>query len=174
MRIIISVLLVVIAGCKSNDKIAGKASYDRNQSVSGFAANPRVLVYKTSADYHNLVPVILSDDKKEILSYPDPQDIRVRGGYPVPLSLKDGYLLDNRGIGVNVAFLEMTYREYSRLERVPSLDELFSLILDKDPLTELYDCGARSTFSDPEKQLNLLIKNNELQKTCKRVNLRTE
>jgi hypothetical protein len=95
---------------------------------------PQTIVYKTKKDYYNLVPVLLSDDKTEIISYPHPIDIKVGDTYVTPTKLNEGYLLDNRGIGKNVAFLNMTYEQYSKLDRVPTLEELQNMIVDKNPL----------------------------------------
>ena len=134
-----------------------------------FTSGPSVFVYKTKANYNNLVPVILSDDKTEILSYPHPSDIKTGSGYPLPVLLNNGYLLDNRGIGKNVAFLKITYEDYSKLENAPSLKEMYSLILDKNPLTELCDCGVKSAFTDLTKQLNDLIDKKVIRTTCKTI-----
>jgi len=90
----------------------------------------------------------------------------VNGKYSYPTQLEKGYLLDNRGINNNVAFLNMTYEEYSKLETVSSLDKLFSIIIDKDPLVEIYNCGNKYTFKNVISDLNKLISNNEL-KRCK-------
>lgn len=132
-----------------------------------YSPGPHMLVYKTKADYNNLVPVILSSDKSEIVSYPHPNDIKSGNEFQVPVLLHNGYLLDNRGIGENVAFLRLTYKEYSDLKEVPSLNELFGLIIDKDPLTELCDCGMKSASTDQIKQLNELIDSNKIRTACK-------
>ena len=132
-----------------------------------FAAGPPVLVYKTKADYNNLVPVILSDDKSEIVSYPHPSDIFVDGKLTLPLVLNNGYLLDQRGIGKNVAFLKLSYEEYSKLDSLPPLKELYNLIIDKDPLSELCNCGIKTAFTDEVTQLNELIDQNKLRTLCK-------
>jgi hypothetical protein len=63
----------------------------------------------------------------------------------------------------------MNYEEYSALPAPPSLKELENLILDKDPLVELWDCGSITEFKDLPGQLNTLIKRNKLHKTCKRI-----
>jgi len=78
-------------------------------------------------------------------------------------------LLDNRGIGKNVAFLKWTYQEYAQLTAVPSLQELYNMILDKDPLTELCDCGNKKSFSDAPTQLNQLIDSKKLRTVCKTI-----
>ena len=83
--------------------------------------------------------------------------------------LEKGYLLDNRGVGENVAFLKMTYEEYSKLENAPSLKELYLLILDKDPLLELCNCGNSKVFSDKVNQLNKVIKADNLRTTCRTI-----
>jgi hypothetical protein len=129
------------------------------------AALPHVLVYKTKANYRNLVPVELSADKNEVVSYPAPTDIKTGSGFPLPVSLHKGYLLDKRGVGTNSAFLKLTYQEYSRLKTVPSPDELLKLVVDKDPITELCDCGTRGKYTTA--QLNELIDKKQLKKKCK-------
>lgn len=165
MKVLVLIILAAFIGCKSGKK-ANNGS-EEMLFVPQYIAGPQALVYKTNKDYSNLVPVLLSDDKSEIVSYPHPSDIKTGDTYPLPTSLKNGYLLDNRGIGQNVAFLRLTYKEYSELKEVPSLKELYSYIIDKDPLTELCDCGSKSAFTDIEKQLNLLIEKKMLKKNCK-------
>lgn len=118
-------------------------------------ASPRVFIYKTRADYSNLVPVMLNDAKTMIESYPDPLDVRHK---PVPTQLRDGWLLDNRGIGRNVAFTSYTYDEYAALTTAPSTDELMQRIVDKNPLTEAYICAPRHTYGDSlVEQLNDIV-----------------
>jgi hypothetical protein len=132
-----------------------------------YIPGPQILVYKTKKDYSNLVPVLLSEDKTEIISYPHPNDLTVGNGFPFPTVLNREYLLDNRGINKNVAFLKLTYQEYSGLKSVPTLKELFDYILDNDPLVELCDCGNKAAFPDPAEQLNMLISKRKLRTTCK-------
>lgn len=148
-----------------------KAKQDKvKKSIdSNFVSEPPVLVYKTKANYNNLVPVLLSDDKKVIVSYPHPNDIKTGSGYSLPVLLHDGYLLDNRGIGKNVAFLKMTYEEYGKLEKPLSVNELYNLILDKDPLVELCNCGVKSSYKNLTKQMNELIDSKKLGTTCKKM-----
>ncbi len=114
-----------------------------------------------------MVPVILSDDKTKIVSFPHQSDLKKGAQLSVPTALNTNYYLDNRGIGLNVAFLKYTYKEYSELDSIPNANELFSLIVDSDPLVKLCDCGNRNTFTDIVPQLNLLITKNELRKRCK-------
>ncbi len=104
---------------------------------------PRLVVYKTKANYRDLIPVALSEDKSRIISYPGTTDVKLAEGYMKPSKLKKGYLLDNQGIGKNVAFLGITYEEYAKMGKTLSRDEMFAKIVDKDPLLELYDCGER-------------------------------
>ena len=78
-------------------------------------------IYKTKGDYSRYVPVELTDDKTRISSFPDVKDVYLDGKLAMPTALTGGYLLDNRGIGPNVAFLSITYEEYSRIEEDPDL-----------------------------------------------------
>jgi hypothetical protein len=137
--------------------------------VPQYKSGLHALIYKTKNDYSNLVPVLLSAAKTEIVSYPHPNDLKLGSRYPLPIFLNNGYLLDNRGIGKNVAFLKLTYQEYSELQNPPTLTELYNYIIDKEPLTELCDCGNKSKFTDIEKQLNNLIDKKILRTTCKTI-----
>ena len=139
---------------------------DKDKVILNFKAGPQTIIYKTKKDYSKFVPVILSEDKSKIVSYPHPKDVFYKGELAYPTELKNGYLLDNRGININVAFLNITYEDYSKLEKIPLLLELFSMILDKDPLIEIYNCGNRDTFKNEISDLNKLVENNGL-KDCK-------
>lgn len=166
MRILVSIVLLVILGCKTNPAPQVKESKDM-EFTPQFISGPPVLVYKTKANYDNLVPVLLSEDRTEVISYPDPADIKIGDKFPSPTLLNKGYLLDNRGISSNVAFLSLTYEEYTNFDKTLSLKELYSLIKDKNPIIELCDCGNRKAFKDIVPQLNNLIDNNRLRTVCK-------
>ncbi|MDR0547339.1 MAG: hypothetical protein LBG77_07135 [Dysgonamonadaceae bacterium] len=119
-------------------------------------AGQPTLVYKTTADFYNNVPILMNRERSEIVSYPDPADLSYQAK---PTLLKNGYLLDNRGINENVVFLNYTYETYSRLPEAPSLQELKANILSKYPLTELIDCGNRYQYKNIEEEINRLIDN---------------
>lgn len=142
-------LLVIAAGCVGMQKL---------EQAEQLAA-PQVMVYKTKADYFNKVPVLLSEDHQSILSYPDPKDLLQNGQLLLPTRLAEGYLLDNKGIGVHTAFLDLSYREYAALISAPKPTDLWERIIDKDPFTELYECGPRSGYKRAW-ALNKLIKSN--------------
>ncbi|GHV09940.1 hypothetical protein FACS1894162_1830 [Bacteroidia bacterium] len=112
------------------------------------------IVYKTTGDFYDLVPVMMNAEKTQIVSYPAPSDIRANAK---PTRLKDGYLLDNRGIGINSVFLDYTCEQYSQLPAAPSLSEMQAHILEKNPLTKLVNCGNRYQYNDIVPELNALI-----------------
>jgi len=121
---------------------------------------PHAVVYKTKADYSKYVPVNLSDDKSKITSYPAPQDVYTNGKLALPTPLPHEFWLDNRGIGPNSCFIKITYEEYAKMPQSPSPDELYKLIIDKDPFTEMYDLGLRNTLKD--EQISQIIKKHRL------------
>lgn len=148
--------LILIGGILTSCCSAKKA--ETTQPIAGVGIpGPKVIIYKTTKDYSKQVPVTLTDDKKSIASYPDIRDIYFNGALAYPTQLNDGFLLDNRGITANVAFLNLTYEEYSKLPVTPAADELMKMIIDKHPLTVMYNCGSRSTFKETEKELNAKI-----------------
>lgn len=166
----LALTMLLLIGCASTKNAASDAEKNaENEFTPQYIPGPKAIIYKTVKDYNNHVPVLLSEDKSTIVSYPHPNDITLGSGFPLPTLLHDGYLLDNRGIGKHVAFLKLTYQEYSQLTAIPSLDELYSMILDKDPLVELCDCGNKRAFSDAPTQLNQLIDAKKLRTTCKTV-----
>jgi hypothetical protein len=157
-----------VSACHSTKQMPVSAANDAkaaNANISG----PPALVYKTRADYDKLVPVIMNDAKTVIVSYPHPNDLKNSQGYMLPVQLKKGYLLDKKGIGKNVAFLNMTYEEFAKLSEPPSMEQLEKMILDRDPLTELCDCGNITRFTDPVKQLNEYIRHHSLSERCKTI-----
>ena len=164
---ILSLFLIIILmwSCGSNKKV-DKGSTKKETISIDYSAGPPTLIYKTKADYNKLVPIILTDDKTKISSFPHPKDVFFNGELAYPVVLEDGYLLDNRGISKNVAFINITYEEYSKLTQAPVPDSLFSLIIDNNPLVVLYNCGNRHQFKNVNKQLNEIILSGQLN-NCK-------
>ncbi len=151
--------LLVMNGCKVHKVTVSTEMKTMESSALGYGTNATApaLVYKTRADYFDRVPVGMNAEKDRIISYPDPTDLYDGNTPALPTRLKNGYLLDNRGIGTNVAFLTYTYAAYSALSKVPTLNQLTDSLLDRNPLTELWDCGARSQFKNEVEALNALI-----------------
>jgi hypothetical protein len=137
---------VCLIGCKTQ-------KLQENVSVS--MALPPTIIYKTKKDYNKNVAIYLSEDKTKIVGYPAPTDVSANS-YPTPL--KKGYLLDNRGIGKNIAFISITYEEYAALKKVPSISELENMIIDRDPIKEMYFCGFSGQYAEVS-ELNKLIGN---------------
>lgn len=141
---------------------------ENQEQTGGSMALPPCIIYKTKADYHRNVPVSLSSDQSKITSYPDVSDLRAQGKSAFPEELSDGFLLDNRGIGPDVAFLTITYDVYASQSKTPSADDLFKQLLDNDPLLEMYQCGNRYQYHDIVRELNELIDSGKLS-DCRKI-----
>lgn len=163
---VISILALMVA-CTSSKKTEKVDSNSVPDVVPVFEPGPHAIVYLTKNDYRENVPVMLTSDGQNIVSYPHPSDLSVDGELRLPTRLKKNYLLDNRGINESVAFLKLTYSEYSKLEQAPSLTEMNKLIIEREPLVDICDCGLRSAFTDIEAQLNQLIEKDRLKSVCK-------
>lgn len=148
-----AVLVFLFTACKTKNV---------NTNVS-YAGEPTI-VYKTRNDYSKNVPVTLNATHTEIVAYPSPKDVYYKGKLALPTALDNGYLLDNRGIGLNTAFLKLTYEEYSKLEQAPPMTEMLKMITDNDPITELYNLGDRSRFKNEVAEINELISKDALKK----------
>jgi hypothetical protein len=155
--ILILFATILLAGCHCH-RNAIEEKPDVPKSVRpATAVSAPILVYKTKKDYAQYIPVIMDKEKTRIVSYPDPSDVYYEGKLAYPTPLENGYLLDNRGIGPNVAFLNYTYEAYSRLKTAPTMEQLMNSMLDKNPLLELWNCGQRNLFKNEIQELNLLI-----------------
>ena len=119
-------------------------------------AGPPTIVYKVAKKYLDKVPITLNEEKTCIVSYPDPKDINED---QMPTPLKKGYYLDNRGIGPNTVFLSLTYKEYASLKSAPDADQFSKLIMGKNPIKSMYDCGNRFKFKNLIEELNTIIDN---------------
>lgn len=100
---------------------------------------PAAIVYKTSGDYNNNVPITLTADGK-IASYPAPTDITDSS---TPIQLIDGWLLDRRGISKNTAFTTYTYDEYRKLKQAPTQEELLDHIIKDAKITAIMQLPMR-------------------------------
>ena len=170
--IFLSMIGLAISACTVQQKSNNEMRHNAPTKVAPqpfMAAQARVVIYKTAKDYRNNVPISLSNDKTTIVSYPHPADLVLGENMALPAPLHNGYLLDNRGINKNVAFLKYTYTEYAKLKEVPTLQELQRSIIDKDPLTELWDCGNEVNFTNLQQQLNEWIDRNIIPEKCKRL-----
>lgn len=153
-------MALTIQSCSSAKKTNGNNNESEQQTK--LQAGPPTIVYKTKKDYFDKVPVTLSDDKTAVVNYPAPKDLIFEGKPAYPTRLENGFLLDNRGINANVAFLKINYEDYAKLEVSPTLEELNGLILDNDPLEEMYYCGSRFNFKNLVDELNDKINENKL------------
>ena len=166
-------MLIAGIGCKSS----APASLDRSENdskemireSSPSADRPSTVVYKTTRDFSDCVPVTMDARHEHIVSYPAPSDLYYKGQLAKPVALAEGYWLDNRGISEHVAFLDYTYEEYSRLSEAPGLEVLESKILERYPLTEMYVCGKRNSYTHEVEELNRLIKEGFV--GCRKVSL---
>ncbi len=159
--LLIAIISIMSFSCSNQKKnTSNKPIVSTGVGVSG----PDAIIYKTKDDYNMLVPVIMNAEKTDIVSYPAPGDLKYKGEMATPTLLEDGFLLDNRGITKNVAFLNITYEDYMALKKSPGKDELMGLIIDNDPITEMYNCGKRAIYKKEVEELNAIISGNDFSK----------
>lgn len=159
------ILFIIVSTVFSACSQQKRSSRDKTETSTAIAASgPDAIIYKTKANYNTLVPVTLNEEKTKIVSFPAPGDLIYKGKPALPTLLADSFLLDNRGINQNVAFLNITYGEYMALEKTPAAEDLMDMILDDEPLLVMYNCGKRQKFKNEVRELNALILENELGK----------
>ncbi len=158
-------LIIILLACKTTSNSSVVPSIKITDKIT---QEPPIIVYKTKGNYNNLVPIRLSDDKTQIVSYPAPSDLKKDGQFLYPTELEGGLLIDNLGISKNSAFIKLTYEEYAALQNTLPLSELFKLIVDKAPFLEMYDCGNKQSFTNLKEQLNDQIRKGEFKKLYKR------
>ena len=164
---LLAVLLLTLSSCNNSKGISKNNIVVTQQAAQG----PPTYIYQTRNNYNDKVPVLLSEDKLELVSYPDPADLKKGGRFTYPTPLAAGYLLDNRGINKQVAFLTLSYEEYAALPQKPDRASIMSMILDKDPLISLYACGSRNNYNDTTivEQLNAVINQRKLAQEFDRI-----
>lgn len=123
----------------------------KDMSHIDFDGTPTV-IYQMKKDYSKLVPVILSDDKTKVISYPSPKDMfHPNGELRVQQELSDGFYLDQIGLTINSAFISYAIEDYSRMIMPPSTDSLFKLVIDADPFKKMYNLGNRKQYLEEGK-----------------------
>lgn len=164
----ILVLLIPLLFFSCTRKAQSVSTSDHKTSKDPAMAAPPCIIYQTTRDYSSYVPVELSEDQLRISSFPAVSDILKQGDAVYPTVLANGFLLDNRGIGPNVAFLNITYEAYKQLDETPQAEDLFKQLLDKDPLVIMYQCGNRYQYSDMVTELTKIIESGSFS-NCKRL-----
>ncbi|MDO9581446.1 MAG: hypothetical protein Q7J06_12940 [Bacteroidales bacterium] len=161
-----------------------------NKKMEGMegVTSPGQTIYKTKGDYYDLayVGMFYNQFGKWVVSSPPAVvTMKIRMESPDwevrPEKLHKGYFLDKgaggTGIKHQMAFLKLTYEEYASLKKQPSVDELFDLIIDDNPITELYECGASYNligdiyYKDDDfiNKINEIIDNNQLDTICEAI-----
>lgn len=86
---------------------------------------PKALLYRTSGNYIDNVPVQMGSDG-QLISFPAPTDIPAN---PEPVQLAYGWLLSPVGVSANSVFTKWTYSEYRNLPQTPSTEEIRAAII---------------------------------------------
>ena len=113
-----------------------QAGFGNYRNLPGPAAMPNARIYRTSTDVDALVPVTVNPVSGKLVSYPAPTDIT---GASMPVVLKDGWLLDRRGIGPDTRFINYTYSQYHDLTEAPSPERLLASIVPDARVTEIVE-----------------------------------
>ena len=113
-----------------------KAGFGNYRNSPGPAVMPNARIYRTSTDVDALVPVNVNPATGQLVSYPAPTDIT---GASMPVVLKDGWLLDRRGIGPDTRFINYTYSQYHDLTEAPSPAQLLESIVPDARVTEIVE-----------------------------------
>lgn len=166
VSVVAAALLLLVSGCKFQKKTAPKGDI----FVPLFQPGPHAILYKTKANYSNLVPVGMNDSGTRIVSYPAVQDVATMllGHSVQPIAMRKHYLLDNFGIGPNSAYLDITWEQYSKYNEI-NADILLKHVKFTKPFLVMYDCGLKTDIEKLEKQLNRLIKDRQLEKKLKKL-----
>ena len=132
-----------------------------NSNTSGAISS--VMVYKTKGDYSNLVWVQLSADKKTVTSYPDPKDVLNQ----TSIKLADGYY--SGAVDVNTTFVNIRLEKYVNLKKPFTPEQLATLIINKNPFSELYNCGQSQGTGQDITRINSIIAGGTLSTSCTKI-----
>lgn len=157
MKIITYVLAISLLWSCSTTK-------ERTELI-GTVQRPQI-IYKTTQDFSNNVPIQMNSERTKITGFPAPLDLSVNGELQTPIALEKGYYYDRRGISTNTVFIKMTYLEYSKLKSAPAVKELMEMIIEKYPFSEMYSCSSLNGSSSLEDK-NAIVKSGF--KDCKKI-----
>lgn len=118
---------------------------------------PKAILYKTSGDYLDNVPVQVAADGT-LISFPAPTDIPA-GAKPVVLA--KGWILSPLGVSSRTVFTKWTLDEYRALKECPTPDEILTAVIPgakvvmtiQAPMTlseALADTAAVNRFLTPQ------------------------
>lgn len=156
MRFIVLIgYLIILSSCQAIDKKNNDISSNPNRSI---------IVYKTKSNYYDKVPIKLSNDKTNIISYPDPSDLEIGKELKFPIELKDSFYLDRIGISMNTVFTNYSYDDYINLISIPSLNDFMKNIIDFEPFIEIYDFNYLYGDTNLIEKLNFCIINRDFRK----------
>ncbi len=140
----VAMSLIMATSCSSS----GVSSKSASSEALPVGSIPEIIIYKTSGDFTDNLPVTLNSSRSAITSYPAPSDISVDASTPV--SLDGGYLLDRRGISQYTAFTTYTYQDYSALPTAPSVATLMESVIPGAVVTEIVRIPAHYSSSVKE------------------------
>ncbi len=143
----------IVAACHSSKPGGDVAVPIVSGGKQPSAVVAKTRIYKTNGDYADNVPVTLNADGTAVVSYPAPTDLA--GASPVPL--RDGYLLDRRGVGKNTAFTRYTYAEYSRFSQPPTPEELLKAVIPEAKVIEIVEMPFATGVLDAASRCDSLI-----------------
>lgn len=134
-----------------SEKIVGNSpssapSEDRRVAVAptGFRPVdmiPNATAFRMSGDYQNNVAVTLNSNG-QLTYFPAPSDITADSE---PISLGNGWWLNNQGLGQNSVFTKYTFAEYAALPSAPSTQQLILDILPGAKVTEFIELPMKIT-----------------------------
>ena len=96
---------------------------------------PNATAFRMSGNYANNVAITLTDDG-QLLYFPDPTDITADSE---PVSLGEGWWLNNQGLGPNSVFTHYTFAEYASLPEVPSPEQLKLSVIPGAKVTDFME-----------------------------------
>lgn len=178
--IVILVLIILAAGAfivfimifhvgthynnESPNPNSGDLTEPPNLGINNDTSIAPILIYKTKADYFDLVAARYYPKTGTVAALRPPINFTSNGELWADVTyrhhLYDGYILDYGVTDINVAFLDFTQEEYdkithedvanpSRTDIMPLSLYLSNYIKDNDPFLEFYDCSkARSYYAD--------------------------
>lgn len=125
------------------------------KSVQPEGMIPKASAFKMSGNYENNVAITIAPDGK-LTYFPAPSDITQASK---PVSLGNGWWLNNQGISENSVFTTFTFDDYSKLSKVPSPEELKAAVIPGAVVTQMtvlpYSINeARGNISEIKKILS--------------------
>lgn len=142
--------MTLLVSCSNKTKAVEEVAYGESAVIEKVPLKrlggevgviPNATAFRMSGNYSGNVAITLNSDGS-IKYFPAPSDISADSE---PISLGEGWWLNNQGFGPHSVFTKYTFAEYAALPETPSVQQLKQAVIPGAKVTEFIELPMRIT-----------------------------